>query len=325
MLLVVEFVLLLGAPIRYRRATEQQHKLDSTPADAYPLPQGYRVFPVVAGPLTLKVSTYAPSQDLISASISKAQRLFCDNETMTAARRTHASAGRALMCLDIGANLGSCGLQWLAEGLCKQVVFYEANARTFSLLRDTLLREWPLLPGRAILRHAAASNARRTVEMSVPAGNYGHSTVGRIATDPAADPWRAVERKLSVSALRPDEDPASAGAELVKIDVEGHECSVLEGLKGRWPSLLAVAFEADEGLLKPSGCSVAKLKAKFPTRRWQMGGGAGWSSMLVATRKRARLEQRKTTTWEKGAERRAGGTPGGRKSLVIKGSRTRVE
>ena len=237
--------------------------------------------------LQLQVFTHAPETDLISRYIADKQMLFCEPSVMDAARALHRKHQGPLRCLDIGANLGSCGLWWLAEGLCYSVLFYEANRVTADLLRRTLRANRHLYNGSAAVRNVAAvSVTDETRILHVPEGNSGHSTLDKLGTDSAKDPWLRSNRSLRVRTLRIDEDPEAEGAQLAKLDVEGHECETLRGM----PRLLAsslelVVAEADPGLLETAGCSVRSLRTGlFEANGWHVTGRSGASSNIVARR-----------------------------------------
>ena len=183
--------------------------------------------PIRGTGITLEVATYPIWNDVVSMSIHSNKELFCDDVVMSAARQTRKRLGRPLACIDVGANLGSCGLWWLAERLCHQVIFYEVNPRTAKLLHRTL-RQNPHLPGKAILRTTAVGDrSGDETTLFIPKGNYGHATVGgHMSTNPQIDPFHVVEEKLSVRTERLDDDEAlkTMRPDLAKLDVEGREC-----------------------------------------------------------------------------------------------------
>lgn len=121
-------------------------------------------------------------------------------------------------CLDIGANIGNHALFF--AGYFAEVFAFEPNPRTFALLQfNAALR--PNVRCFDIGLSDRAGSARLTV----PAGNAGMATLEGSAA--AAHGGQSVECRLA----RADDLPAlrAKRVALIKIDVEGHEASVLRG------------------------------------------------------------------------------------------------
>lgn len=242
--------------------------------------------------LNLRMATLNPETDLVSCAIHDCNAPFCPEDAIVQARKLARRLGRQLACLDVGANLGSCGLWWLSEQLCHTVVFYEPNPLVARLLNWTLTHN--ALRGRGILRVAAASDVASTRQLALARGNSGHSMLGELAGG-----WSQLERHVEVPAVRLDEEPdvAALGAvDVIKLDVEGLECEALRGLgfnsthrRGGLPAeqVAVLVVEADDTLLRAAGCSEQQLRAFFPPERFHVYGAAGVSSDLLIFNDRA--------------------------------------
>jgi FkbM family methyltransferase len=134
--------------------------------------------------------------------------------------------------IDVGANIGLYVTPLIAMG-CK-VIAIEPN--------PTIARELELMYGRNIrLVHAAASNVPGTAKMRVPA----EAILGGLGTIEPENALLPVDtREFEVPTVTID-SLGLADVDLIKIDVEGHELSVLQGaeevLKTKRPRLILEA------------------------------------------------------------------------------------
>ncbi|HVL51216.1 MAG TPA: FkbM family methyltransferase [Actinomycetota bacterium] len=159
-------------------------------------------------------------------------------------------AGPGDLVLDIGAYFGGISLPAAASG--REVVAIEPWDHACNLLRNSAARN---RFGNLKVLRAAATEEAGMAEM-FPAGLYG-----RIALEGDAP-------VMAVPTIRIDDLVAELGGPkvcLVRMDVEGSELRVLEGMTDllQGPHPPAVLFEADEVALRSTGSSQRRLLEWF--------------------------------------------------------------
>lgn len=122
-------------------------------------------------------------------------------------------------CLDIGANVGyAASAMAFRAGPSGSVVAAEPNPAVVKILRSNAER-WKLLAVAPVRAEAVAvSEMHGTAQFSVP--DDANTGAGTIKAQPNADTIEVPTVRLS---------DLSANANLMKIDVEGHELSALRG------------------------------------------------------------------------------------------------
>jgi FkbM family methyltransferase len=126
--------------------------------------------------------------------------------------------------IDVGANIGhySCRMAVLA-GPRGRVIAFEPIPHTFELLAANVA----LLPtANVTLVNAAASDATAVVGMDLPVFDSGLRNYYRAAITPSQGAAAYYVTALSIDALG-----LSQPVSLVKIDAEGHELAVLNGMQ----------------------------------------------------------------------------------------------
>lgn len=124
--------------------------------------------------------------------------------------------GRA--AIDVGANVGVWTLA--LQDSFKQVFAIEANSRLCRILRERT---------RSTVINAAASNTEGKLSLWIPSVE-GVQQVGWTSTDRANHPKADNLEGMEVACLRLENLLAASNSSFLKIDVEGHEIAVLEGL-----------------------------------------------------------------------------------------------
>ena len=159
--------------------------------------------------------------------------------------------------IDVGANVGHYTKKFSElVGPQGRVIALEPIPITFSLLSaNTLMFTYP----NVTLINAAASNESGVVYMSIPKAPTGLIDYyqAHISSD--------VENTLMVFAISLDSLNIDHPIALVKIDVEGHEASVLAGMRNlieAWHPVLIVETGSQEVIshLKELGYSAERLK-----------------------------------------------------------------
>lgn len=138
--------------------------------------------------------------------------------------------GEGDVAVDVGANIGLFTLEMAtAVGRTGRVFGYEPNPDVFALLQDSLyLNRMRGLGADVILRDVAVGAGSGTAVLRVP---INHSGMAALTPDDA--PGGVATTTHEVATVRLDEELASiAEIRLLKIDVEGGESAVLQGLRG---------------------------------------------------------------------------------------------
>ncbi|MGA8494300.1 MAG: FkbM family methyltransferase [Xanthobacteraceae bacterium] len=121
--------------------------------------------------------------------------------------------------LDIGANFGTYTACVALQTNCGSVFAYEPDKRSYDWLRTHLFING--LADKVQTRMVAVSNHNGTVPFALAPSNKDY--LSKIGDDGSG---------FSVPAVRLDDEFALAGHRIAfKIDVEGHELAVLEGMK----------------------------------------------------------------------------------------------
>jgi FkbM family methyltransferase len=173
--------------------------------------------------------------------------------------------------IDVGANIGMTVLVAAAlvaprqnAGSPGRVVAFEPNPHVFARLRRHV--ELNGLQRVVETRQEALGERAETLTLSVPGRHTGMATLGRVRDEHKADVSATYTVPVAVAhlALAPALLGQGAAPALIKIDVEGFECSVLRGLAplldpSRGPARPALVTEAVEVLLAHAGASLADL------------------------------------------------------------------
>ncbi len=165
--------------------------------------------------------------------------------------------------VDVGANVGSYTLI-ASETPSAKVVSIEPHPRTFGALLENIKRnERP----NVTCLNLAISRQESLLELT----DLGESALNRIESS------RDTPRRLMCVQAKPLHAVCvelGITPEFIKIDVEGHECQVLDGL-GEWKSKAKVIFiEGGEGVAVRRWMSLAGFEGPFffEFKKCQLGG-----------------------------------------------------
>ena len=178
--------------------------------------------------------------------------------------------------LDIGANQGLYSLIAGTNPACTQVLSFEPVGRTHALLGANLAVNG--LSGKARAINAGVSDRGGTAEICVKPGHSGVSSLDR----PGSDGFGATETITLVSGS--DIAGMVGGTEpvIVKIDVEGHEATVVKALAASplIDRVAAVFYEMDERWADAAAVE-ATLRAAGFTRFRKHGLGRHYDVMAL--------------------------------------------
>jgi FkbM family methyltransferase len=210
---------------------------------------------------------------------------------------------------DVGANVGYLtSLAAVRAGRDGQVLAFEPHPTVYEILERNVAR-WRERGAAANVELRRAALSDRKGEGELVAGPHFESNMGLAALASEDDP-AAGSRSISVSLARLDESVGSERLGLLKIDVEGHEASVLRGAErllgdgavrdvvfedhDPYPSeATAIAEDAGYELISLAndlgGLRLVAPEDRGDVRAWP---GPSYLATLEPARARARLEQR---------------------------------
>lgn len=185
--------------------------------------------------------------------------------------------------VDVGANLGRYCV--LLAGLVSQVWAFEPHPRLAQILVKSL-------PHNVIVKQAAISSRRGTIDLKVPLRrNKEVESLGTLESGSYIGPHRYIK----VPMLTLDEQPLQ-NIGFMKIDVEGHELSVVEGaltlLAQQRPTVLV---EADEHHQRGAVVALYKLMAS-----------AGYQGLFIRCNAVHRISDFDAATMQKEEDLRSG-------------------
>ena len=182
---------------------------------------------------------------------------------------------RPALCLDIGANYGEC-LFSLAYAEHTQVLAVEANSRLLPFLERSR-RAHPNAGQITIHNVAAADSAKDAVSLYVNSSWSGRSTaLDRGEQAGATETIRVPQRTIDSLV---DRQQAAAGPVVFKLDVEGYEPFVLQGMTQTISAapLVIGYIEVDSDFLAAAGITLPELDELLAgfALYWPLDRGSG--------------------------------------------------
>jgi len=167
--------------------------------------------------------------------------------------------------IEIGANIGGCILQMLLTTNATILAFEPHPKNQFCVTSSLRALESvkPEYRDRVIFFPIGLGTKTDTSTIVAAKGNMGHSTVGGVNK---FSPHNVFEVEMPVQIERLDDilDTQVTGVGLIKMDVEGFECSVMDGMPNTLQNTKVMQTEVAHNLLKGfEGCSDAILVDKI--------------------------------------------------------------
>ena len=210
------------------------------------------------------------------------------NDCFSVSRQYHASFYNnhtkfVPLHLEIGANIGSCTMELLLSNPDVHVVAFEPFPKNLFSLSSTLLRN-PSLHQRVTIFPIALGSERKDIQMITEAStNMG---TARLYAEPGKKPATriGVNEPESIHVERLDEIltiPKEIVVPFLKMDAQGSECSIVEGMRPLFPRIARLITEVDLALLADfKNCSASILLQQLRTEgmdlyRYFNSGGLG--------------------------------------------------
>lgn len=159
--------------------------------------------------------------------------------------------------LEIGANIGACIMQVLLTTNATHIVAFEPVPKNLFALTSTLMRLEKKLRNRVTLFPIAAADMSGRSTIHAAKKNWGNSVVGSPVKD---DSGQQFEEPHPIALERVDDlilNTVNVGT--MKLDVQGYECKVLQGMPNVLERLSIAYFEVEENFMKATNCTRGEL------------------------------------------------------------------
>jgi FkbM family methyltransferase len=187
-----------------------------------------------------------PHFDFISRAINKKHRwIDCDMLPKLWNERK-GRKGKKNVYVDIGANIGSCVMEMLLSTDAPILVF-EPHPKNQLCLRETIARLEPEMQERVMLVPVALGEKEGSSTIYSAFNNMGNSVVGQVVKDYDSQKFEEnKQHEIRVERLDSIIQPESMGVDvkLLKLDAQGYECRILEGMGN--PSAVSLARSIQE-------------------------------------------------------------------------------
>jgi len=185
---------------------------------------------------------------------------------------SHVNAIRTIknvnLVIDAGANIGICTLHFLRETNAT-VIAIEPSPLNLFFLTSTLHRATTRMPQwkhRVVVLPAALGDATTEEKIFVAAANSGNSVLRMQTRD---HPTQRMDRSFRVPVMTLDDamygwtSCKDCRDVFLKVDVQGYECKLLDGMKQTALSVQSMVIELANGWLKPQNCSTEMALEKI--------------------------------------------------------------
>jgi FkbM family methyltransferase len=198
-----------------------------------------------------------PSPDAVSDTIARSGHWGdCASLPGLWKSAVHAPIGKTTF-LDVGANIGACSMEMLLH-TDANVIAIEPNPDNFFRLSATVDALPPSLKSRITIHNFAVGSSEGTAVMFAAHGNQGNSVLGKQIGDfPGQKFGDATD--ISVKVLDNALQDNISSVKVIKIDVQGNECTALPGMVEILRAAEVVKFEVANNWLTNQGCSDVEL------------------------------------------------------------------
>jgi len=181
-----------------------------------------------------------------------------------------------LLFIDVGASIGPCILQMLLTTNAK-VVAFEPNPDNLFCLTNTLMTLSPTLRNRVYLYPLGLGDQASIQEIYAEHHNMGNSMVSKVKTEenspidgPAPIIIERMDQIMNLGTLSKEENPSTSYVPLVKIRGQGHECKILNGMKGVLPRVRTLMVSIDQDLLQEYDCEPKFIYELLTSLRYKL-------------------------------------------------------
>mmetsp|Transcript_6022 Transcript_6022/g.6718 ORF Transcript_6022/g.6718 Transcript_6022/m.6718 type:complete len:247 (-) Transcript_6022:61-801(-) len=159
--------------------------------------------------------------------------------------------------VDIGGNIGSCIMEMLFSANAA-IIAFEPNPKNLFPMRETISRLHKSYQARVVVFPIALGSVESSNIIAAANNNMGNSQVGSTVKDLDVEGQKFDEKdKFEIKVERLD-DILKPGPEisLVKMDAQGYECKILEGMgKDLASKIKHVHFEKADLFLNAHDCN----------------------------------------------------------------------
>jgi FkbM family methyltransferase len=212
-----------------------------------------------------RMCTYPKDSDrYVSSMIQTCGRWYDCDTLVTLWNAVESDKGSKSIYIEIGANIGSCVMQMLFSTNAS-IVAFEPDPRNFALLTTTLMVTDCAHRNRVSLFPLALGSSRGNGTINAAADNRGNAVVNQIVKD---KPTQRILAPIPIIIETLDSIFAGVNLEdlsvpLMKMDVQGFECYVVDGMRNVLERTSIIKTEKTEQFLQGQGCSAEKLVKKL--------------------------------------------------------------
>lgn len=153
--------------------------------------------------------------------------------------------------IDIGANIGSCIMEMLLS-TDANIIGFEPHPSNHLNMRKTFSRLDKSLQDRILLAPIAIGNEHLLSSLHTSATNMGNSVIGKAVKDFESDN-EDIQDSIQIERLD-DVLNTSVNIKLVKLDAQGYECNVLQGMGKLAKQIQIIYFEYAKRWLDAQKC-----------------------------------------------------------------------
>lgn len=168
--------------------------------------------------------------------------------------------------VDVGANTGQFASELRLAGYSGPIVSIEPVSDAFGQLSERSKADPAWTP-----IHCAVGSTRGTVVINVSANSMSSSLLGMSDTHRKAAPDSTYIRQEDVAVYRLEEIDALRPFNRIfcKIDTQGYERQVLEGIGDMWPRMVAIQLETSHVNLYEDSWAHSDVMAYFADLGWE--------------------------------------------------------